>query len=69
MKPWLSLFLSGWITNSAFRSLQQDMLGKEKCLAMYEAAWVTPWITVPVALLMLWMAWVFLTHSRRELGQ
>lgn len=69
MKPWFALFIAGWLANTASRSLQQDMLGKEKCLAMYEAAWVSPWITVPIALLLLWLAWGLVTHSRRELGQ
>ncbi|MEZ4483618.1 MAG: hypothetical protein R2864_03175 [Syntrophotaleaceae bacterium] len=53
MKLWFTLFMAGWLANSAIRSLQQDMLGKEKCLAMYEAAWVSPAYTVPIAIAIL----------------
>ena len=69
MKPWFALFVAGWLANSASRSLQQDMMGKEKSLAMYEAAWVSPMYTVPIAIVILWFVWVLVKHARRELGQ
>lgn len=68
MKPWLALFLAGYLTCTALRSLQQDLLGKEKYIAMCDAAWVDGGITIPLALLMLVAAWWMVKVARRDLG-
>jgi len=44
-------FFAGFIMHSAMISLYQDIVGKENYIAAMKHLWITPWITVPLALL------------------
>lgn len=46
-------FLAGIIFHSATRSLYEDLLGKERYLRMVDVGWMSAWITVPIALVMI----------------
>jgi hypothetical protein len=57
-------FLAGWLILTAFRSLYQDILGKEAFIKVVDAGWVTPCITVPIALLFLYVGlFIFFTQE------
>jgi hypothetical protein len=45
--------LAAYLFISGMRSLQQDMLGMENYITMIRAGWLSPWFTVPLALLSL----------------
>ena len=49
----LDYFIYGFLFMSSMNSLHQDMLGMEKYIDMVRAGWITPWITVPMALAMM----------------
>ena len=68
MKAWLKLFFSGWLANTAWQSLFQDALGQEKYIRMVETCWISAWATVPLALLLLWFAWMMGREGRREVS-
>ena len=53
MKIWLKLVCAGWLLSSATRSLYEDMLGKEAFILRVETGWISEWITVPIALVMI----------------
>jgi hypothetical protein len=68
MKPWLKLFFSGWLFSTAVHSLEQDAIGQEKYAKLVMDAWISAWVTVPLAVFMIWLA-LWLCHSaRREYG-
>jgi len=69
MKPWLKLFFSGWLMNSATRSLEQDAIGQRGYMRLIEDAWVSAWITVPLALLFVWVAWMLAQTAKKEIGE
>jgi hypothetical protein len=57
MKPWLKAFVAGWLVSSSIDSINQDLMGKEKFLHVASALWLSAWITVPLALIGLVIAW------------
>lgn len=67
MKPWFKLFLAGWIMGDAFDSLYQDALGKAGYIRLIDAAWISPVITVPVAIIIAGAAWSMVHSARIDL--
>ncbi len=43
-------FIAGWLFSSCLSSLYQDALGKDKYMALMNLAWLSGWITVPLAI-------------------
>lgn len=56
MKPYMKAFIAGCLMDSAFRSLIQDIHGKESYIRMIDASWISAWYTVPIALMVLAIA-------------
>lgn len=52
----LKAFFAGYLTCIAFESLRQDIMGKEKFLQWANEHWISAWITVPEAILLLIIA-------------
>ena len=68
MKPWLSLVAAGWLIHSAGLSLYEDSLGMEGCIRDIANHWVTGWITVPLALLLLLTACLMIKSAKEEIN-
>ena len=69
MKPWFKLFLSGWLANSVSRSLEQDAIGQRGYMRLIEDAWVSAWITVPLAIFIGLLAFMLLHTAKKEIGE
>lgn len=55
----------GSLCTMAAISLGQDIIGKEAYIAYISSHWVTPWITVPVSILILIFC-IFYIYNRRK---
>lgn len=66
MKSYYKAFLSGWLVSTALRSLYEDLLGKEAFLRRADAAWVSGWVTVPMALFFIMPSWVLLSDAKKD---
>ena len=64
MATWLKAFFAGLLIGSAFRSLEQDIVGKEAYLKIVDAGWISAWITVPVAILWLTIGLILLIKAQ-----
>ena len=53
MKKKTRYVVAGWLLCSAFSSINQDMLGKDKFMRVCDAAWMSGYITVPLAILVI----------------
>lgn len=51
-------FIAGFLACSAIRSIEQDIVGKEAYIQLINYAWVSAWYTVPLAVLMLVVAFI-----------
>ena len=56
------VFCAGILFESALKSIQQDIHGKEAYLKIVDAGWVSAWITVPMAIIFIIFA-IFLYNS------
>jgi hypothetical protein len=57
-------FWAGFLAHASFMSLHQDFYGKETWLQMAAIGWVTAWVTVPLALLLLITAGCLLSEKK-----
>lgn len=69
MKPLTKIFVAGWISHAAWNSLMQDYFGKERYLKLADTAWVPATTTVPLAIIMLWLAWVWCKGAKKEIAE
>lgn len=53
MKPWLRLFLAGYLARAALASLHQDILGMERYIEVVKSSWISSGITIPLACIFL----------------
>lgn len=60
-----ALWLSGYLMSSAFRSLYEDLMGKERFLKLVDIGWISAWFTVPLAVLMLLASFWLITRASR----
>lgn len=61
----LKYFLAGAMLSTAIESLHQDMLGLDRYVAAVRAEWMSPMITVPVAMFAV-VTSILLYHSKGE---
>jgi len=65
MSPVYKAVISGWTFAFAFKSLHQDLIGKEAYLKMVECGWVTPWITIPLACMLVVIAGILFYQAQK----
>jgi len=53
MKSWFKLIAVGWILNTSYQILFQDIMGKERFLKYIDNMWVSGYVTVTAAIVML----------------
>lgn len=59
-------FWAGMIVFIAVQSLMQDLIGKEEYLRRVAATWWPWYISVPIAVMLVFMGMGMLNESRRE---
>ena len=59
-------FWAGMLMFIAMQSILQDIMGKEEFLRRTEAMWIPWYVTVPIAVLLIFMAMSMLGKSGRE---
>ena len=53
----MNKFWAGWLVAIAINSLVQDLIGKEVYLALVMSYWWTSWITIPLSIFLIYMAY------------
>lgn len=69
MNRFYSGIFTGWLIMMAIQSIHQDILGKEAYIATVRAHWVSEWVTIPLALIMLFFAFILCWADEKEYGE
>ena len=62
-QKWKGFWAGSFIT-TAYHSLLQDIIGKEAYLKIADAGWISPFITVPMALILLFVGVALIVNEK-----
>jgi hypothetical protein len=59
-------FWCGWIFGACVSSLYQDIMGRDRWIEMVRVGWMTPWVSVPLAIVGILLVMANLWETKPE---